>query len=303
MPQGLRGSRPGVEARASPGLGMVLNKLYFKYWIKTLFFRKPPEVPLYLFAYHKVGSKFLARIFREICWQNGWRFASLSGLVTRVPRRPDVIVFNHSLVNPAQIAWPFRGVHLVRDPRDVLVSSYLYHRRCAEAWCINDDLGTDAPITYPRISRMQEHRSEEWKARYLQALGEKSYQENLLQLNQWQGLVFECERYAGWTIEAMRRWDYENPAIMEVKFEDLMSGFDDQFRAIFEFLGFRGRLLDIAMAAAAKEDLNRKSAAEISSDPHIASRQTSKWKNYFDRRLDGYFSAKYGDVVRMLGYE
>lgn len=282
---------------------MILNRAYLKYRFKRLFVRQRRDVPIYVFAYHKVGSKFMSRIFRELCWENGWDFASLSGRIGNVPRKHDVIVFNHSLVDLRTMDWPFRGVHLIRDPRDVLVSGYLYHKRCNEEWCLNTDFSVSEPIRYPQISRMKEYMPEAWKARYLRALGNKSYQANLLERSQLDGVLFECEHYAGWTIDAMRAWDYGHPDIMEVRFEDIMANFDSQFAAIFGFLGFSGRQLSSAMRVAAKEDLNRKSAAEISSDPHIASRQTSKWRAYFDQPLEEHFRTRFGNVVEALGYE
>jgi hypothetical protein len=220
-----------------------------------------------------------------------------------MPSHIDLILFPHSLVDLSEVEVPFVGVHVVRDPRDVIVSGYLYHRRCEEAWCVNRDLNATEPILFPRVPWSQEHRSERWKREYLRSLDGKSYQQNLLGRNQTDGLLFEMEHCGRWTIESMMDWDYGHPSVLEIRFEDIMSNYDGTFRSVFQYIGLSGTRLEQAIGIAASEDLNRMTPREIQSNPHISSRRTSKWQLYFEDVHRRRFDQLFGDALVRLGYE
>jgi hypothetical protein len=265
--------------------------------------REKRPIPIYLFAYHKSGTKLLEKVFYEISLRNGWGFRSLMGKQYHIPDGYDVLLFGHSLVDPSCLTQPFVGVHFVRDPRDIIVSGYLYHRRTKEKWCINTDLSTKAPIKFPRVPFSQEHRSEDWKIEYLESLDNKSYQANLLDMNQRDGLLFEINHYGGWTVENMVDWDYGNSNILEVKFEDMMKNYDQTFQNIFSHIGLSPSQHAIARDIAAKHDLGRKSEKEINNMKHVSSRESSKWQEYFEDVHKQVFQDKFGDILVRLNYE
>lgn len=123
--------------------------------------RKPR---LYLCCYHKTGTILLANVFGEICREFGWRFEVDLGRVERIPPEGDVLLFAHSLVDfQREAPQSYVGAHLIRDPRDVIVSGYLYHKRCREEWCVHEAFDTREPIRYPNVQFSQQHRPESWK--------------------------------------------------------------------------------------------------------------------------------------------
>lgn len=260
-------------------------------------------VPICVFCYHKVGTVLLGKVLGGISRINGWNFRVLVGWQTELPADADVILFAHSLIDLGTIDKPFLGVHFIRDPRDIVVSGYLFHLRTRERWCVNTDLDPSPPIRFPRVPRSQQHRSESWKAAYLRSLGGRSYQENLRALPQAEGLLFEMNHYAGWTIDSMRAWDYDREDVLEVRFEDLMSEFDAGFRFIFSWLGLSAEQRDAALELAARHDLGRKSREEIQQIEHVSPGETSKWRAYFEPQHKNAFRARFGEVLVDLGYE
>ena len=104
------------------------------------------------------------------------------------------------------------------------MSSYLYHLRCSEPWCINHDLSLVEPILFPRVPYSQQQFYEPWKRHYLISLEGRSYQDNLRALATSAGLLFELNHYAGWTIDSMLQWHYDQPSVLEVHFERLYRG-------------------------------------------------------------------------------
>ena len=260
-------------------------------------------VPICVFCYHKVATVLLGKVMGGLSRINGWNFRVLVGRHTELPADADVILIAHSLIDPGTIDRPFVGVHFVRDPRDIVVSGYLYHLRTAERWCVNTDLDPTPPIRFPRVPRSQQHQPESWKAEYLRSLGGRSYQQNLRALPQAEGLLFEMHHYAGWTIDSMRAWDYGREDVLEVRFEDLMAEFDAGFRCIFSWLGLSAEQRDAALELAAHHDLGRKSREEIRQIEHVSAAETSKWRAYFEPQHKNAFRARFGEVLVDLGYE
>jgi hypothetical protein len=260
-------------------------------------------LPWILFCYHKGGTILLTKVFRSVAKAMGLRFRVLLGKPDRVPPDVDIALFGHSLLNPSEIPGDYRAVHVVRDPRDVLVSGYLYHLRCEEAWCVNNDLSLQAPIRHPRVPYSQEHRAEAWKRAYLESLRGRSYQDNLRALSQEEGIAFELDRYAAWTVEAMAAWEPGDDRVLEMRFEDVRGDFDGTFARVFRHLGLEGAGLERALLLAAAEDLNRKSDSVLASNPHISSRETTRWRQFLTGTHRAAFKERHGPVLVSLGYE
>jgi hypothetical protein len=203
----------------------------------------------------------------------------------------------------SSINHPFVGVHIIRDPRDIIISGYLYHIRCNEEWCINSDFDISPPIQFPVVPRSQEYKTENWKRLYVSSLGDLSYQENLKRMSQEDGILFEMHRYGSWTVEDMVRWDYSCVNVYEIKFETLMREFDGSFLSIFEHIGLTDSQIGLAREIAYVNDINKMTAKQISGHRHISSRDTSKWRQYFSDEVKNVFKNHFGDALQRLGYE
>ncbi len=259
--------------------------------------------PLYIFCYHKVATTLMVKVFSMISMQFGLRIRQVGGLCNDIPDDADIIVFQHSLIDINKVETPYAGVHFIRDPRDIIVSGYLYHKRCTEPWCTNTDFSLDTPVLFPKVPASQAHRPENWKRNYLLSLGNKSYQQNLRELTDSDGLLYEMKRYGAWTISSMLKWNYNNERVKEIRFETLMNNYDDTFMEIFSHLGFSGNDLAIALQLSARENLNSKTDLQVRNDSHISSRETTKWRNYFEEVHKKAFKKMFGAALIQFGYE
>lgn len=264
---------------------------------------QPRNIPIYIFCYHKGGSKLLSKIFRQICVVKNWKYQVLVGNQSRLTETTDVVLFAHSQIDLFNITKPYIGVHVIRDPRDIVVSGYLYHLRTNEEWCINSDFSSKPPILFPKVPYSKQHQSENWKRKYLEGLNGVSYQENLLSMSQRDGLHFEMNHYGAWTIENMRNWNYSRDNILEIKFEEIMSNYDDTFHLLFEHLGFSISEIEMGINIASHHDLGRKSTEEIRKMDHVSSKNTTKWKKYFELEHKRAFIRRFNNVLVELGYE
>ena len=256
---------------------------------------------IYFFCYHKAGTTLVRQILETVSPLVGWRFGSVEGAASDGDPAMDAIQFEHSLIEFDLAARPHRGVRLVRDPRDVWLSGYLYHEHCREPWCVNGSFDAARPISFPKVPYSQQHRSEKWKRAYLKALGGISYQDNLKRLSLEDGLEFELVRYADWTISAMAAWK-PDPHTIDVRIEDFMADFDGVLGRILRHCGVDEGEIPRAVAAASVADIRRMSDDDLRSNPHIHSRQISKWRTRLTPRQIAGFEARYADEIRQIGY-
>ncbi|MDE1149979.1 MAG: hypothetical protein PW843_25790 [Azospirillaceae bacterium] len=217
------------------------------------------------------------------------------------------MLFAHTLIGFDLGARPHRGVRLVRDPRDIWLSGYLYHRRCDEAWCTNTDFSRQAPIRFPQVPHSRQHCAEDWKRSYLAGLGGRSYQQNLMALDRDAGLAFELDRYTGWTLEAMAAWR-PDPDTIDVRMEDFMADFDGTLTRIVRHCGMEEAMIPAALAVATSGavapslDMNRMSDAQVASDPHIHSRSITKWPDLLSPAQMAMVEDRHGALIQALGY-
>ena len=217
----------------------------------------PTRPQILVLTYHRTGTALFHSILSAVGERFGLRMKEVYGLVQKANPAIDIVLLAHSLLGPDFASRPFRAVRVVRDPRDIWVSGYLFHRHTTEEWCRNTDFDPTSPIKYPRVDYSFQHYPETWKRDYLARLGEKSYQQNLLERDQEAGLAFELNGYSGRTLEAMRDWSLTTPDVLRVKLEDLMQSFDASLRAIFLHLGFSKRECELAIDLAAPHNISR----------------------------------------------
>jgi hypothetical protein len=257
---------------------------------------------LLCFSYHKSGTSLLLHVMTKVSAKLGLRLANHFGLVQHLAPESDIVLLPHSVFRYA-LDRPYRAIRMIRDPRDVWVSGYLYHLRSIEEWCINSDLDPPPPILWPRVDHSVAHWPEDWKYRYLERLNGQSYQANLLERSREAGLEFELEGYAGWTLAAMRDWNLNGTDALDIKLEDVMADFDGTMLRIFDHFEFTTDQMQAALEEARSEDIRRMDDAAVAERPQIHSRTISKWREVLSAAQIAGFEERYGDVIRGLGYQ
>ena len=83
-------------------------------------------------AYHKMGTIWFTNLLRKI--------GESYGLSIQIGNRndechdgSDILIANHSQTDLSQLE-DYVGTHLIRDPRDAIVSGYFYHLWTNEGW-------------------------------------------------------------------------------------------------------------------------------------------------------------------------
>lgn len=223
-------------------------------------------------THHKTGSYWLSSIFQNICRYHSLMF--YAGTQDSLPAQYDVFFQNHSVFDLDSVGVPFRGIHIIRDPRDVIISGCSYHQKSEEEW-----------LHRPRKD--------------LQGL---TYQQKI---NSYRNIddqiLFEMENVGKETICDMLNWDYTRSSFYELKYEDLIEDIDlILFHKIFSFLGFPGSMIPNLLAVAYNKSLF---SGQHSKSVHIRSGKTNQWKEYFKPNHKDRFLGLFGDALIRLGYE
>ena len=232
-------------------------------------------------THHKTGTVWMSTVFKAIARRldaNYVDFWSHYGRLDRVLKTPFILLNHNSTFSRHASELrreDVRILHLIRDPRDVLISAMHYHKRADEPWL------------HERVSGSKD-------APYQQRLN------SLATLHEQ--YLFELENATGSTIEAMLDWQYDKPNCLEVRYEDL---WDDRsltlWRHISSFLGFEGSEQDVSQECFWEHSLFGK--ASRANRRHARSGEVAQWKREFTPELARAFLYRFPDALQMLGYE
>ena len=291
------------------------------------------NLPRYVyFGHHKCASTWIDTIIKEVVKEHGYTYrgfvdhetpqerSSLTDYRSTVSRHKlaayveqediDVISCLAADWSQAEALQPLRGVHVIRDPRDIIVSGYFSHKN-------------SHPVDH--LPHMAAHR------------------ERLQRVSKEEGLLLEME-YAAAEMEDLAMWYYDHPDILELKMEDLTARPYKGFLEIFSFLGLLheddgyaipdrlrlfgrilrnklsqrhqslralriptpvqgslllGRVYDHRFEKKAKG----RSQGEADTSSHYRKGQPGDWRNHFTEKHVAAFKEHFGDLVTQLEYE
>jgi hypothetical protein len=176
---------------------------------------------------------------------------------------------------------PYVGTHLIRDPRDMIISGYFYHLCCEELWC-------NMPV---------------------QEFDGKSYQQVLNSLNREDGILFEMTSPRGAfknTASRMLNWNYQNQYILELKYEEIIQDMEKHFLQIFTHYGFNASETEIAMEVVDQyrfEKIAGRTRGDEVLNSHFRKVVSGDWKNHFTESHKKAFKELYPGLLEKLGYE
>jgi len=100
-----------------------------------------PENKILNGTYHKAGTVWMMRVFIGICKLLNLKY-SLSNQLG-LPNTFDLFFEAHSNFDFSKIDFAYRGLHVIRDPWDMIVSACFYHLHASELWLHEkrDDFG------------------------------------------------------------------------------------------------------------------------------------------------------------------
>ena len=241
-------------------------------------------------GYHKCLTMYFRRVSKKIAmWNNPFRgefrhfFHRLDEFYEDCEDYSICSVSGHCL--DLDDFEDIRAVHIIRDPRDMIISGYFYHKRAGEPWCnyinpTDDDwsvVNASVPSSLPENTSFAE---------YLNAVSVED------------GLAAEIE-FRQNHFESMMKWATDDPRVLTVKYEDILGNEAETFRRIYKFYDFplHTRLAASWYASRYSAKSNRRLATHIRNPNH------GQWREMFTPKLAQMFNEKHGSLLEKYGYE
>ena len=278
------------------------------------------------FGHHKCATGWISKILMEICFRLGLtldithrevefqEYGSLDEYAD--DQDADFLLYTNAKIEHVSDLTFAGGFHVIRDPRDVLVSAYFSH--------------------------LHSHPTENWSAL-------EAHRQELESLNKEEGLICEMN-FSAEQFEDMYNWNYERDDILELKLEELSPAPFQGFTKVLDFLDMLdrsqtsgatrtvksaglavNRLLYKGRHVLPAEDdaptvqtwssipketlrsvLNEKSFERLSGGrekgeedvtSHYRKGVPGDWVNHFTSTLKQKFKDRYNDVLLKTGYE
>jgi hypothetical protein len=237
------------------------------------------------YGHHKGATTWIRDILLEVARRRGLVAEYLSGpasfegdLATHVEKHGlNLVLYPNAdieFVRPLHQAKRVLGFHVIRDPRDIVVSAYFSHR--------------------------ESHVPGEWLREHRLRLQSLPIDEGLLVELDFANL----QRVMG----HMDRWDYDQPNVLELRMEDVTGAPRAYWTMILRQLQLDDahgldELLQIVSAHEFAVLAGGRKPGEEDPASHYRKGLPGDWRNYFDAKHIDAFKARYGPLVIKLGYE
>ncbi len=247
------------------------------------------DVPLIHCSIHKCLTVYFKRVMQAVfdrClpWSGGYRhYNSHLEDFYRGFRAARIASVNNRALDLERLGH-FRISRFVRDPRDLVVSGYFYHRRGAEPWV---DLAAPTEADwYFANGHVPEavSRSGLSFSAYLRSVPEE------------EGLLAELA-FRRYHFESMAAWPTEHKDLVTHRYEDILGHETQVFDDLFSFYGFSA--LERTLG---RFFVRRYAFRRVAKDPHVRDPKAGQWRAHFTPRLRRAFDAEHPGLVRRLGY-
>lgn len=232
-------------------------------------------------THHKTGTVWMDGVFKAIAQDLGAEYIDFDSQAQRLAEkldRPFILLNTDS--NFRQHAGlldrpDVRILHVIRDPRDVVISAMHYHKKANESWLHEPVPGYDN-VTYQR-------RLKELPSRYHQ-------------------YVFEMDHSSAGTVHDMQRWQYDRPNAFEARYEELRLDRElTYWSRISAFLGFDQKEREVCRQRFWDNSLF--GGLSTLGNKHVRNGDIQQWKREFNVGLAYAFLARFPRALQKLGYE
>ncbi len=232
-------------------------------------------------THHKTGTVWMDGVFKAIALDLGVQyvdFRSQYECLGEALNKPFILLncdSNFREYSDILKRDDVRILHLVRDPRDVLISAMHYHQKSRESWLHEPIPGYDN-VTYQR---------------QLKALPTK-----------FDRYIFEMEHSTAGTLRDVLSWQYDRANCFEARYEDLRQDVHlTYWRKIGAFLGFDETEQEISCRRFWQNSLF--GGLSRLGNKHVRSGDVAQWKREFTKDLGCAFLERFPDALLSLKYE
>lgn len=256
---------------------------------------------IFVATHHKSGTVWMLSTFKRLAVANGFAFYDLNDAIKDWSKHPDklgafealrekaeskgdgpAIFFDYHAEFPdlsaCEASSGVRGLHIIRDPRDMLLSAVRFHLSANEPWLHVPD----------------------------KRFGGMTYQQKLASYETLEDQIrFEMDYNMGWVIKKMLRFDGQG-LIPDVRYEDLIVDSDMTYwHQICVDMGLRGREIINGLTAFWQSSVfgGMKKAAETGSNSHIKNAKPRQWRTMLSEAMIAEIEGRFSEQIEGLGYQ
>lgn len=208
---------------------------------------------------------------------------SIEGVFYNTWQNYQCVSTNGFQIDIQRLQGDWRLSRFVRDPRDLIVSGYFYHKRGAEPWFrfVDPTEKYWQPINGKLPDGLQPG---------------QSYADYLNTVDLETGLIAEMQ-FRQYHLESMLNWP-QHPQILTIKYEDMLGDEITWFKTLFRFYEFSTTQTQLGLFWA-----NKYRAKNQRNNQHLRNPKPNQWTDVFTPGASEYFHDRYSDLLRQLEYD
>lgn len=198
-----------------------------------------------------------------------------------------------------------KAVVIIRDPREVVISGYLYHKKCNETWAIRSNTNYYGP--WIKHFRKSEVRRKKNLIEFGRFSKEESYQDKLNRLSEEDGIIYEMENPAYLTISGMYKYaHFGKEGVHTIKLEDLMFDSQETLSRLLDFLEIKDSTQRSSFLEKSQKHNILRMKHSHALDTHITNKEANprRYTKFWTKRVSERFNTLFpNDLLSRLGYE
>jgi len=190
----------------------------------------------------------------------------------------------------------------IRDPREIIISGYLYHKQCQEIWAINNNYNYYHGWKENHFRDKDLRKNKEYINFCNLFSKDISYKEKLLGLDVHDGLIHEMNHVAFLTLTGMGKFNFiEKSNVFILKMENILTNFEQSFQSLLDFLKIQENKRLAIYDKVSRFNLKRNSSIKLNLITN-KNLNIDRYKVFFNKKINSIFINKYEYLLKKYNY-
>jgi hypothetical protein len=275
---------------------------------------------------HKCGSNLitkLAEIINETIYP--YKFNEINSLIPqnhkfiarymdpkfydlkKVYRTMNFFFSNACLVRYFYLFWQDYNIFnkyilCIRDPREIIISGYLYHKQCQEIWTINHNYNYYSGWKENHFRNNDIQKNKEYFDFCNLFSKDIKYKEKLLRLDLHDGVMHEMNHVAFLTLTGMNKFNFiEKRNVFIFRLEDFLINFNQTMQKLLDFLKIQENKKKEIYDEVYKFHLKNNQVIKLNAITNY-NLDINRHKIFFNKKINNIFMNKYESLLKKYNY-